>query len=112
MNKKMDIRIYQTVEENSDGYHKEQLVTLAPNEYKNIYINRKINQEELDMAIDTIATACMQKQIKSIYVDLDIKNSNQSVDDKVKEMTIEEIETELGYPFKIVKKENDYEFIY
>ena len=78
--------------------------TLCREEYPHIYLNSEVNIEELEHAIDTIATFFMQNDNYILIVDLDERE--KSLKPPV-EMTIKEIEKELGYKVKIVGEEVD-----
>lgn len=78
--------------------------TLHREEYPHIYLDSEVNTEELEHAIDTIATFFMQNDNYILIVDLDERE--KSLKPPV-EMTIKEIEKELGYKVKIVGEEVD-----
>lgn len=71
-------------------------------EYKNIYLDHKITEEELALALNTLITYFMQKGSYAMVIDLDKRNKELK---SAKEMTIEEIENKLGYKIKIINKE-------
>ena len=73
--------------------------TLHREEYPHIYLNSEVNAEELAHAIDTIATFFMQNNKNVLTVDLDERENFLK---PPVEMTIKEIEKELGYKVKIV----------
>lgn len=71
--------------------------------HKNLYLNHRINPKEFDKAIKIITTYMMQHgDVHSIELNLDDKNEELA---PVKEMTLEDIEKELGYKVKIINKE-------
>ena len=76
--------------------------TLYREEYPHIYLNSEVNAEELAHAIDTIATFFMQNDKNALTVDLDEREKFLK---PPVEMTIKEIEKELGYKVKIVGEE-------
>ena len=69
-----------------------------------IYLNSEVNAKELAHAIDTIATFFMQNDKYALTVDLD--EMEKFLKPPV-EMTIKEIEKELGYKVKIVGERID-----
>ena len=70
--------------------------------HKNLYLNHKINPDEFNKAIKIISTYMMQNSdVHSIELNLDDKNEELA---PVKQMTLEEIEKELGYKVKIINK--------
>lgn len=75
---------------------------LYPTEYKHIYLDHEITEEEFENCINTLVTYFMQNGLYGMLIDLDKKNKKLS---PVKEMTIEEIEDKLGYKIKIIKGE-------
>lgn len=78
--------------------------TLWKDEYPNIYLDHEITDDELSHAIDIIITYLQQKDRHTIIVDLDERNKNLA---PAKEMTLEEIEKELGYKVKVVNKKEE-----
>ncbi len=79
------------------------LVAPGEKEYENIYLDHEISDEEIQHAIDVLITYIMQNQARTLEVDLDIRNREFA---PPKEMTLEEVERELGYKIKIITKEN------
>ena len=75
---------------------------LYPTEYKNIYLDHEITEEEFDNCINTLVTYFMQKGLYMLLLNLDEKNKGMR---PVKEMTIEEIEDKLDCKIKIINKE-------
>lgn len=71
-------------------------------EYKNIYLDHKITEEELALALNTLITYFMQNGSYAMIIDLDKRNKELK---PAKEMTIEEIENKLGCKIKIINKE-------
>lgn len=69
-------------------------------EYKNLYLNHKISDKEINNAIKILFSFSIQNDAKTIVYDLNTFNKKLS---PAKEMTIEEIENELGHKIKIVK---------
>lgn len=76
------------------------LGTLSGGEYSNVYVKHEVTPEEFENALDTITTWFMQNGTERIEIDLDERNAKLA---PVKEMTIEEIEKELGHKIKIIK---------
>ena len=74
---------------------------LKADEYPYIYLKHDITEDEFNKAIDTIITYFMQQKMYTMIVDLDDRNEHYM---PTKEMTIDEIEKELGHKVKIVKK--------
>lgn len=79
------------------------LVPLGEKEYENIYLDHEIGDEEIQNAIDVLITYIMQTQVRTLEVDLNIRNKEYA---PPKEMTLEDVEKELGYKVKIITKEN------
>lgn len=73
---------------------------IEKDEYENLYLNHKISNKEIDDAIKTLFSFSIQNDAKTIIYDLNTFNEKLS---PAKEMTIEEIENELGHKIKIVK---------
>ena len=70
----------------------------------NKFDGHKITEDEIMDALDLITLYIYQERIHKIIVDIDERNSGLV---PAKEMTLEEIEKELGHKVKIVnKKEN------
>lgn len=77
---------------------------LYKDEYPNVYLDKKPTDDELDHAIDVIVTDMLYRQGRIYYIDLDRRNEALA---PVKEMTLEEIEKELGHKVKVVNKDED-----
>lgn len=75
------------------------LTNIRKDEYPHIYLDHTITDEEFDDAINIIITAFMQKDINTIEVNLERKNGALS---PAREMTIKDIEKELGHKIKII----------
>ena len=73
----------------------------------NKFDGRKITEDEAMDALDLISLYIYQERIHKIIVDIDERN--RGLAPASKEMTLEEIEKELGYKVKIVSKENQDE---
>ena len=69
----------------------------------NKFDGRKITHDEVCDALDLISLYIYQERLCKFVVDIDGRNSFLA---PAKEMTIEEIEKELGYKVNIVSKEN------
>lgn len=76
---------------------------LGKHEYPHLYLDHEITDEELYNAINVITTSLMQNNSHMLIVDLDVR---ERLSTPVKEMTIEDVEKELGYRVKIVGGEN------
>ena len=63
--------------------------------------DRKITDEDAADALDLIAVYFWQRRIHRMVLDIDARNEALA---PVKEMTIAEIEKQLGYSIKIVKE--------
>ena len=70
----------------------------------NKFDGHKITEDEIMDALDLISLYMYQERIHKIVIDIDERNENLAPASK--EMTLEEIEKELGYKVKIVSKEN------
>lgn len=79
------------------------LVSPKVGEYPNVYLDHKITDDELQNAVDTIITYFMQNDCFTVEVDLDRRDREFG---PPKEMTLEDVEKELGYKIKIITKEN------
>ena len=75
---------------------------LYPTEYKHIYLDHEITEEEFENCINILVTYFMQNGVYMSLFDLDAKNKGMR---PVKEMTIEEIEDKLDCKIKIINKE-------
>lgn len=69
----------------------------------NKFDGRKITKDEVVDALDLISLYIYQERLCKLVVDIDERNRFLA---PAKEMTMEEIEKELGYKVKIVSKEN------
>ena len=69
----------------------------------NKFNGRKITKDEVADALDLISLYIYQERLCKLVVDIDERNKFLA---PAKEMTMEEIEKELGYKVKIVRKEN------
>ena len=72
----------------------------------NRFDGRKITKDDVKDALDLISLYIYQEKIHRIVVDIDERNRFLA---PAKEMTLEEIEKELGHKVKIVSKENENE---
>ena len=80
--------------------------TLFSHEIDNIinkFDGRKITDDEVLDALDLISLYIYQERIHKIIVDIDERNRSLA---PAKEMTLEEIEAELGHKAKIVNKKD------
>ena len=74
----------------------------CPNIIKKVNdIHGEITEEDLANAIDVLISAFVKRKVYSIVIDIDERNREL---EPVKEMTLEDIEKELGYKVKIVKE--------
>ena len=85
--------------------------TLFSHEIDNIinkFDGRKITEDDVSDALDLISLYIYRERIHKIVVDIDERNRTLA---PAKEMTLEEIEKELGHKVKIVnKKEKNNEW--
>lgn len=72
----------------------------------NKFDGRKITKDEAMDALDLISLYIYQEEIHEIVVNIDERNRFLA---PAKEMTLEEIEEELGHKVKIISKENENE---
>lgn len=72
---------------------------LLEHEYPHLYLDHKITEEEINNAINVIATFLMQQETCELIVDLD---KREKLLTPVKEMTVEEVEEALGFRVKII----------
>lgn len=70
----------------------------------NRFDGRKITKDDIKDALDLISLYIYQEKIHRIVVDIDERNRFLT---PAKEMTLEEIEKELGHKVKIVSKEEN-----
>lgn len=70
----------------------------------NKFDGRKITKDEVMDALDLISLYIYQERIYKFVVDIDERNKILA---PAKEMTLEEIEAELGHKVKIVRKEEE-----
>ena len=111
MNKTINIELIDpNLEQDRYGYEYVRIPnypTLFSHEIDNI-INRfnghKITEDEFLDALDLISLYFYQKEIHKLVVDIDERNRILS---PAKEMTLEEIEAELGHKVKIVNKKDN-----
>lgn len=61
----------------------------------------EITDEEFGNAIDVLIAAFVKQKINCMYINIDERNTDYA---PAKEMTLEEVEKELGYKVKIVNK--------
>ena len=86
------------------GYEYPRLFSHEINNIINKFDGRKITKDEAMDALDLISLYIYQEKIYKFVVDIDERNLCLS---PAKEMTLEEIEAELGHKVKIInKKEN------
>ena len=77
---------------------------ISEDEFPNIMVDHEITEDEWNEALNVMITYFAQKKLDNVIVNLGIRNRWFG---DAKEMTIEEIEKELGHKVKIVKeKEN------
>lgn len=76
---------------------------LGEKEYPHLYLDHKITTKELNRALNVITTSLMQNKSHLMIVDLD---EREKLFTPVKEMTIEDVEKELGYRVKIIGGKN------
>ena len=84
--------------------HELGVARISEDEYPNLMLDHKVTEDEFNTAIDTIITYFAQKDLYHIVVDLKMRNDYQG---PAREMTMEEIEQQLGYKIKIVKEKED-----
>lgn len=73
---------------------------ISRDEYKHLFVDHEVTDEELGEVLDIITTWFMQNPDNhTIIVDLNERNERLA---PRKEMTIKEIEKELGYKIKII----------
>lgn len=77
------------------------LANIHEDDYPNIYKKHKVTMEEMQNAVDIIITWLIQQNNNRIIIDLDERNKRLA---PAKEMTLEDVEKELGYKVKIVNK--------
>ena len=70
----------------------------------NLNRDTEITVEELNHALDVVTTYFVENCINGLVLDINERNKILA---PAKEMTIDEIEKELGYKFKIVNKKED-----
>ena len=73
--------------------------TITKDEFSNIYEQYEVTDAGFQNAVDTIVTKLMQDGVSSYEVDLNVRNEalGPAID-----MTIEEIEAQLGYRINII----------
>ena len=113
MNKIINIELKDpNLEQDSYGYEYVRIPNyprLFSHEINNIinkFDGHKITEDEIMDALDLISLYIYQERIHKIIVDIDERNRGLA---PAKEMTLEEIEAELGHKVKIVSKENQDE---
>lgn len=99
--KRLDIRIFE--EDGHGKYVSTEKTTLDKSEYPNVYLNKDISEAEFNKAIDTIITYFKNLAIRSVKIDLEVRNQSYS---QPKKLTLEEIETLLGYDISLVTEKN------
>ena len=111
MNKIINIELKDpNLEQDGYGYeyvHIPNYPRLFSHEINNIinkFDGRKITEDEAMDALDLISLYIYQERIHKIVIDIDERNENLAPASK--EMTLEEIEKELGHKVKIISKEN------
>ena len=80
---------------------------LFPDEICNIinkFGDRKISHDEISNAYDVLTMYLYQNDLYRISLDVDARNKRL---EPAKEMTLEEIEKELGYKVKIVNEKGE-----
>ena len=114
MNKIINIELKDpNLEQDSYGYEYVRIPNyprLFSHEISNIinkFDGRKITEDEIMDALDLISLYIYQERIHKIVIDIDERNENLAPASK--EMTLEEIEAELGHKVKIISKENQDE---
>lgn len=78
----------------------EDIVEINKDDYKNLISNHKVSEKEIDKCIKTLCTYLVNHNAKCLKIDLDVIDKKL---EPVKEMTINDIEKELGYKIKIIK---------
>ena len=81
---------------------------ISEDEYPNIMVDHEITDDEWNEALNVMITYFAQKELDHVIVNLEIRNRWFG---DAKEMTIEEIEKELGHKVKIVKEKEKWEQI-
>lgn len=74
---------------------------ISDDEYPNLMLDHEVTDDEWNEALNTLITYFAQNPIHNIIVDLKKRNEHYG---PAKEMTMEEIEQQLGYKIKIVKE--------
>lgn len=75
------------------------LVDLKKDDYNNILLDHKINDDEIDKCIKTLCTFLVEHEAKCLKIDLDVIDKKF---EPAKEMTLDDIEKALGYKIKII----------
>lgn len=96
LEKRLRIKLF---EENQ--FMGKQYPLLYDTDYPNIYLDHEITEEEFDEAVNVIITKFMQDKLSEVEIFLKERNEAFA---KPKEMSIKDIEKELGYKIKIVDK--------
>lgn len=81
-----------------------ELCNIDGDEYKNLIMKHKVTDRDFNKAIKILCTYFVQNELKSMLIDLD--KFDESLE-PAKEMSISDIEKELGYKIKIVDHRKD-----
>lgn len=98
MSKKMKIRVRNPLLESENDSS-----TINTDEYPHLCVDYTPSDDEVEHALKIITTKLMKDGLNEIVIDLDEKNKELT---PAKEMTISDIEKELGYKFKIVHRKS------
>lgn len=105
----ISIQVRKKVEETvskdgSDNKEKTIITNLSPDDYPQLYLDHEISKDEFNDAIDVIITACMQKDMNTVIVNLDqrLEALNPKELDEPVKMTMDDIERELGHKIQII----------
>ena len=101
--KKIEINLKDTMNVDLPPFEMREPI-LCKNEYPYLFLDQEISEEDLNKALDVIITFFMQKEINNLIVNLDERNDYMT---PTKEMTIDEIEKQLGHKVKIVKQKEE-----
>ena len=74
---------------------------ISDDEYPNLMLDREVTDDEWNEALNTLITYFAQNDMHTIIVDLERRNTWYG---DAREMTMEEVEQQLGYKIKIVKE--------
>lgn len=80
-------------------------LVLGPDEYPYLYLKREVTKAEVDEAINTIITYFQQTGMVNLVIDLDQREAYYRKGYTV-EMTLDELEKQLGYKIKLVNKDD------